>query len=214
MIKNLMFDLGGVIMEICRMNAVDALRDLGMTDADEYLGEYEQRGDFLALERGEITPEEFRDRLRRHIGRTDISDEAIDAAFSRFLTGIPVRRLRELEALHRHYNIYMLSNTNAIMWNGEIMSEFRKDGHDMDYYFDAVVPSFAVHAYKPEAAIFEAAGRICGIRPEETLFFDDSQRNVDAARALGFNAVLVPEGAEFTSLYDLGTGSVSKKALK
>lgn len=203
MIKNLLFDLGGVIMDIERLNAVHALEELGMKDANDFLGEYEQRGDFLALERGEISADEFRNRLRRHIGRPELTDGQINEAFEKFLTGIPVKRLRELEELHKKYKIYMLSNTNAIMWNGRIPAEFRKDGHDMSYYFDAVVPSFEVKAYKPEAAIFEAAERICGINPAETLFFDDSQRNVDAARALGFNAVLVPQGAEFTSLYKL-----------
>lgn len=97
----------------------------------------------------------------------------------------------------------MLSNTNAIMWNGVILDEFKKDGHDVNYYFDNIVTSFDVHAYKPEAAIFTAAERKCGIKPDETLFFDDSQRNVDAALALGFHAVLVPPGAEFTTLADL-----------
>ncbi len=190
-------------MSIRRDNAVKALEQLGMRDANGFLGEYEQKGDFLALERGEITTAEFHDRLRAHIGRPDLTDTEIDKAFEQFLIGIPVKRLRELEELHKKYRICMLSNTNAIMWNGVILNEFKKAGHDINYYFDAVVTSFEVHAYKPEAAIFKAAERICGIKPDETLFFDDSQRNVDAARALGFNAVLVPPDAEFTTLADL-----------
>ena len=202
-IKNLLFDLGGVIMNIRRDNAVKALEELGMRDANRFLGEYEQKGDFLALERGEITPAEFRDRLRAHIGRQDLSDGMIDSAFEKFLIGIPVSRLRELEALHKKYRICMLSNTNALMWNGVILTEFKNDGQDVNYYFDAIVTSFDVHAYKPEAAIFSAAEQICGIKPDETLFFDDSQRNVDAARALGFNAVLVPPCSEFATLADL-----------
>ena len=58
MIKNLMFDLGGVIMEIERMNAVKALEALGMRDVDKMLGDYGQTGPFLQLEKGEISPEE------------------------------------------------------------------------------------------------------------------------------------------------------------
>lgn len=200
MITTLLFDLGGVIMDIRRERAVEALGTLGMTDADRYLGAYEQQGDFLALERGDITAAEFRDRLRRHIGNPSLSDRCIDEAFEEFLIGIPVHRLRALERLHDRYRICMLSNTNPIMWDGMIRSEFTKDGHDMDYYFDATVASFAVNAYKPDARIFEEAIRICDLNPAETMFYDDSQRNVDAARALGFNATLVPEGVDITTL--------------
>jgi len=203
MIKNLLFDLGGVIMDIRRADAVRALGALGMRDADVFLGEYGQQGDFLALERGEVSPAEFRDRLRRHIGNDALTDRQLDEAFEEFLTGIPVGRLRELERLRAKYHIYLLSNTNAIMWDGKIRSEFTKDGKTIDHYFDAMVTSFEVHAYKPEPEIFDAAVRICGIKPQETLFFDDSAANVEAARRFGFNAVVVPCGAEFTSLYNL-----------
>ena len=115
----LLFDLGGVIMDIRRDNAVEALRALGMADADDFLGEYGQKGPFLTLEKGEITPGEFRDELRPML-RPGVSDAEIDAAFNRFLTGIPLERLRALERLHATHSIYMLSNTNPIMWHSRI----------------------------------------------------------------------------------------------
>lgn len=185
-----MFDLGGVIMDIRRDNAVAALREIGVDQANDLLGAYGQKGIFLALERGEATPEEFRAELRRYIAN-DVTDQQIDAAFGRFLLGIPVDRLRQLDALHADYSIYLLSNTNKIMWDSIILEEFRKDGHSIDYYFDGVIASFEVRAYKPDAEIFNIAEHRFDIKPSETLFLDDSKANVEAAKALGFNAVHV-----------------------
>lgn len=197
MIKNLMFDLGGVIMDIKRDNAVKALTRLGMTNVEEFLGDnYSQKGAFLALERGEITVNEFHEEIRRYIPE-GVSDDEIDTALCKFLIGIPVKRLRELRELRGKYKIYMLSNTNMMMWHRFILPEFKKDGHDIDYYFDGVVTSFSVHAYKPEAAIFDAAVSRLGIKPGETVFFDDSPANVAASEQLGFHGVVVEPGTEF-----------------
>lgn len=194
--KNLMFDLGGVIMEIERRRAVDALAAIGLTDANEMLGEYGQQGIFLELELGNVTPEEWRAELRRHING-NVSDAEIDNAFMQFLIGIPVARLKELEELRHDYRIYLLSNTNKVMWEDKIRDEFQKDGHDMAYYFDGIIPSFEEHCYKPDAAIFLRAAEKFGIKPEETIFFDDSLANVEAAKALGFGGVHVADNRPF-----------------
>lgn len=199
MIKNLLFDLGGVIMDIRRQRCVDAFRRLGMADPDEFLGEYSQKGPFKLLEEGSVTAAEFRRELRHYLPAS-VTDAQIDDAFMQFLIGIPVERLRELERLREKYDLYLLSNTNPIMWNAKIADEFRKDGHDIGYYFKGMVTSFEAKSMKPDPAIFRYAESTLGIRPEETLFFDDSQANVDAARALGFEAALVRPGEEFINL--------------
>ena len=89
MIKNLMFDLGGVIMEIERMNAVKALEALGMRDVDKMLGDYGQTGPFLQLEKGEISPEDFHREIHK-LMPAGVTDDQIDEAFEKFLVGIPV----------------------------------------------------------------------------------------------------------------------------
>lgn len=199
MIKNLLFDLGGVIMDIDRLNCVRAFEKLGFKDISEYLGDYGQKDFFLGLESGEISEEEFYHRIREHLPQ-DVTDGQIKEAFNDFLTGIPVHRLRQLSDLRTKYPVYLLSNTNPVMMNSKIADEFRKDGFSIDHYFDGTVTSYEAKCCKPGRRIFDYAAQKFNILPAETLFFDDSQSNVDAARSYGFKSVLVRPGDEFAVL--------------
>lgn len=199
MIKNLLFDLGGVIMDIRRLNCVASFERLGMKDADSFLGEYSQKGPFLQLEEGLINEAQFRDAVREYIDG-EVTDEQIDKAFCDFLVGIPAYRLEQLRQLKKQYGIYMLSNTNPIMWHSRIAEEFRQEGMEREDYFDCIVTSFEARSIKPDAKIFHTVVEKLGIKPEETLFLDDSQKNLDAASALGFHTLLVTPGSEFFEL--------------
>lgn len=199
MIKNLLFDLGGVIMDIRRLNCVASFERLGMKDADSFLGEYSQKGPFLQLEEGLINEAQFRDAVREYIDG-EVTDEQIDKAFCDFLVGIPTYRLEQLRQLKKQYGIYMLSNTNPIMWHSRIAEEFRQEGMEREDYFDGIVTSFEACSIKPDAKIFHTVVEKLGIKPEETLFLDDSQKNLDAASALGFHTLLVAPGSEFFDL--------------
>lgn len=199
MIKNLLFDLGGVIMNIRRADCVEAFRKLGMAEADSYLGEYSQSGPFKGIENGDYTPAQFHDAVRAIIG-SPVTDEAIDEAFCRFLLGIPAERLRALEKLHRNYRIYMLSNTNPIMWHRAILPYFTADGHSLTYYFDGVLRSYEAGCMKPDPEIFRQAEERFGIRPGETIFLDDSLHNTEVAASLGFHTIHVAPGQEFLPL--------------
>lgn len=198
MIRNLLFDLGGVIVDIKRDNCVRAFEELGLENADSYFGEYAQSGIFLGIENGSVNIEEFHKALRDKLpaGTTDYQ---IDTAFQKFIVGIPARRLEALRELRcKGYGIYLLSNTNPIMWRGILASEFGKEGLRREDYFDGMVTSFDARSCKPDAEIFRYTVENLGIVPSETLFFDDSANNVEAAKALGFNAVEVKPGTEFT----------------
>ena len=183
---DLLFDLGGVIMNIEKERCVRSLKKLGMEHPEEFLGDYGQKGPFLALEEGKLTPAGFREALREYLP-AGVTDEQIDDAFNDFLVGIPVERLKELEKLHRNHRIFLLSNTNKIMWDSKIAEEFGR-----------VLASFDVKCCKPEAAIFEEAAGRFGLTPATTLFFDDSRENCEAAAELGFRTAWVRPGTEFT----------------
>ena len=189
-------------MDIERQRCVDAFRELGLEDADSYFGDYAQTGIFMAVEDGSASVSDFHAVLRSKLP-AGTKDAQIDRAFNQFLIGIPEHRLKALRELRRRgYGIYLLSNTNPIMWKSKIAAEFAKEGLRREDYFDGMVTSFEAKAAKPNRKIFDYAVRILGIKPEETVFFDDSQANTDAAEALGFKAVHVVPGTEFMDYID------------
>lgn len=197
--RNLLFDLGGVIMDIRRADCLEAFRRLGMAHPENLIGEYVQQGPFGQLEAGEISAGQFHEALRSQLP-DGVSDTQIDRAFCSFITGLPQPRLAALRSLRKRRGVYLLSNTNPIMWRGIIAEEFRKEGLRREDYFDGIVTSFEAKCMKPDERIFRRVEESFGIKPEETLFLDDSQTNLDAAARLGYRTLLVPPGTEFADL--------------
>lgn len=195
MIKNVIFDLGGVVIDLQRENAVEALSKLGIKDAEELLGEYSQKGPFLKLETGEMTSAEFYDLMLEKC-EGSVSCIQIRDAFEKFLVEIPWERLKMLESLKaKGYRIFALSNTNPIMFNHWIDRNFKKDGKTINDYFEGIVASFEEGVCKPDPVIFKNLIERYGLNPEETLMLDDSEKNVMAAESVGLKAVKIePEG--------------------
>ena len=199
-LKNILFDLGGVIVDIRRQDCIDAFRRLGFTDIADYLGDYGQSGFFLGIEDGSLTPEAFRDELRRHIP-AEVTDAQLDDAFNAFITDIPLRRLQALRRLRAEgWKLYVISNTNPIMWEQSLKREFEKEGMAREDYFDGIITSFEAKCCKPDRRIFDKVVTDFNIDPAETIFFDDSQANCSIGASLGFNAIHVPPGTDFIDL--------------
>lgn len=198
-IKNLLFDQGGVIVDIERDRCLEELRRLGMEAPERFVGLYKQDGPFFALENGDITLDEFHDELRP-LMPSGVTNEQMDYAFSSFIVGIPLHRLQALRQLRKRYKTYILSNTNPLMFEGVIARNFAQEGLDVNAYFDGVTVSYLAHSNKPDRKIFDYAIATMGIVPEETLFFDDGQENIDAASRLGFKTALVEPGCEFIDI--------------
>lgn len=196
-IRNLLFDLGGVVVDINRDNCIRALKNLGMQDAEQMIGLYRQQGPFQLMEQGQISAEEFRKQMRPHFSRP-VTDRQIDLAISDFIVGIPLHRLQTLRNLRERYGVFVLSNTNPIMYRGVIAAHFEQEGLKASDYFDGITLSYEARATKPDAKIFRHAIDTLHMRPEETLFFDDGQANLDAAAEFGFHTCLVEPGTEFT----------------
>lgn len=132
-----------------------------------------------------------------------ITDQQIDEAFNRFLVGIPEQKLTLLRQLHKSYRLFMLSNTNPIMFESRIPELFRIQGINIPDYFDKLYLSYQLGVTKPSPKIFEKIIADSGILPQETLFLDDSQKNIDAARKFGFQTYLVAPREDFSFIFDL-----------
>ena len=154
-IKNLLIDFGGVLIDLDRRRCIEQFRRLGMPDVENMLHDCHQEGFFQLHEKGLIADEDFRERIRRAIGKP-VSDEAIDAAWNSFLDGIPAYKLAFLLDLRKRYRLYLLSNTNAIHWEYACTHEFNKEGHRVEDYFDRIFLSYRMKMIKPDAGIFQA----------------------------------------------------------
>lgn len=196
-VRNIIFDLGGVVIDLDRSEAIKALENLGLHDASALLGEYEQKGPFLMHEKGEISTSELFDMLlpqcKEGTRCTDIRD-----AFEQFLRLLPVERLKTITKLReKGFKVYVLSNTNPIMFTHWIDNAFRQEGKSMNDYFDGVVTSFQEKTCKPDPQIFKNLLDRYGLKPEETLMLDDSAANCASARSLGMEAIRIqPEGED------------------
>jgi len=190
-IKLIIFDFGGVIINLDREACVRRYQHLGITNADSLLDNYMQSGVFLALEKGDISIDEFHNEIRRISGR-NISDKDIDDAFRAFLLDIPKRRMDKIAELKNQYRIVLLSNTNILHFPMETGKLVNSDYEICDY-FDHCYLSFRMHLSKPDKAIFEALLRNEKIKPQECLYLDDGEKNIETARNLGFNCYYVKD---------------------
>lgn len=185
MIKNLVFDFGGVIADFEFSRALAAFERVGLKNPTEYLDSYHQRDFFMALESGQIGADEFIRRLSECAGREVSYAEAREAWLGFFLMPVPVERLAALEELRRDYRLYVLSNTNPFVMDWARSSEFSPAGKPLDAYFDKLYLSYEMKCAKPEPEIFHRMAADAPLVPAETLFIDDSQTNAAAGAALG-----------------------------
>lgn len=195
--RTIIFDLGGVIINLKKQNCIDAFKALGYDAIENMLGEYKQGGEFLALEEGRLSPKEWRESVRKNIA-SHVTDQQIDDAFNAFLVDIPVNKLRMLQTLKKSYRIAMLSNTNKVMFESKIPELFKIDGLTMEDYFDEFFLSYKMGMSKPSEEIFIKVAEDLDINPNEALFIDDSQSNIDAASKLGFQTMLVKPYTDFS----------------
>lgn len=193
----IIFDLGGVIINLKKQNCIDAFKALGYNSIENMLGEYKQGGEFLALEEGRLSPDEWRNNVRKNIA-SPVTDKQIDDAFNAFLVNIPVEKLQMLRLLKTKYRIVMLSNTNKVMFESKIPELFNIEGLTMEDYFDDFFLSYKMGMSKPSPEIFIKLAEELGIEPCDALFIDDSQANVDAASKLGFQTMCVEPYTDFS----------------
>jgi glucose-1-phosphatase len=202
MIKDIVFDLGGVLVPLNRRECVSAFNALGYNDFNSVINEYVQGGFFLDYEKGQISTRQFRDIIRENINaqqRDSVSDSDIDAAMKKFLDPVSEVNLDLLLALKMNFRVFLLSNTNPIAINA-VESYFAREGKVMKDYFDHMFLSYEMQLVKPEKEIFERMlneGNMCA---NETLYIDDSPVNIRMSESLGIVSGLYSPGADLADM--------------
>lgn len=191
-IKNIIFDYGNVIFNIDFKKVQEAWARLGITNANEFYGHKQQDPVFNALERGEISPADFRDRIRQISHKPDLTDEQINRAWNSIFLDIPQGNHELLLQVKEKYRTFLLSNINAIHYDyvhDYLKREFNMDNNE--HLFEKTYYSHLTGKRKPEPAIFEQVLQENGLNLAETLFIDDSPQHLEVARQLGIQTYLM-----------------------
>jgi putative hydrolase of the HAD superfamily len=152
-IKTIIFDLGGVLLDLDTEAGIRSLQEAGFLDAHEYIGNYLQRGIFLEMEEGKLTNEEFCDKFRKLSVNKNITNDQIAESWCKILLDIPDYKLDLLLELRKKYQVFLLSNTNRIVAAHYCKHSFTKQGLTINDYFDRLYCSYEIGIVIPESAI-------------------------------------------------------------
>ncbi len=199
-IRNIIFDLGGVLNNIDPGKTIEAFSQLGMEQLIGDKGLTYDHEIFYLMEQGKITPAGFRKGVRELLPG-EVSDDLIDTAWTAMLLDFPEIRVRLVQRLRNEFTIYLFSNTNAIHV-AKYQSNFRKQhGFEVSSLFEKDFHSNEIGFRKPTPESFQEIIRLSGIHPEESLFIDDSLPNVEGAIASGLKGYWLKPGNKIEEVF-------------
>lgn len=187
-VKNIIFDLGGVILDLDFERMTQQFYKLGIPDFEDYFTLKKQADFFEALELGLITPEGFCDRLREE-AKVDVDNEAIEEAWNLILKDFSSERMNYLERISEKYNIFLFSNTNSIHAKCFEKRCLEQTGRTLESYFKQVFYSHSLHLRKPDMVAFKEVLERSGLQAAETLFIDDNLANIVGAQKVGLQTI-------------------------
>ena len=184
-IKNLLFDLGGVLLNIDYNKTADAFKKLGVHQFDELYSQAVANHLFEALETGEISEADFYTSIQQYC-HPSTTQQQIEMAWNAILLNFRIESLECLATLKNKYNVYLLSNTNSIHLTA-FHKSFKEETNkaNLDDYFIKAYYSHKIHKRKPYPATYQFVLEDAGIKADETLFIDDSFNNIEGAKEAG-----------------------------
>lgn len=199
-IKNIIFDFGNVLLNIDPRLTQEAFSNIGIKPGVDFWGSRSSAELLLNLEKGLISPENFRKgALEKLIEGT--TNEEVDKAWNALLLDLPSRRVELVKNLAQKYRVFLLSNSNQIHYDYYIHEFESKFGFSFSILFEKTWFSHNLGMVKPDPEIFKFVLRDAGLQPQETLFIDDTLMHVEAARKLQINAWHLEAGTEVCDLF-------------
>jgi epoxide hydrolase-like predicted phosphatase len=201
-IRNIIFDLGGVILNLSVSTSLQELARITGLSMEKIMEAYAAREEFLQYERGEISDSEFRSALQ-NIYSFKESDAVIDQCWNAMLLDIPAERIELLRSLKSKYRTFLLSNTNSIHVRSFSATLSKVHGLDsLSSLFEKVYYSHEMKLRKPDPAIYRHVLEENGLVAKETLFLDDNARNIEGAKSVGIETFLVTNPAQLQGLFE------------
>ena len=196
MIKDIVFDFGGVLTTIDTDRALARFNELGLANPKDYINSYCQKGPFFALENGDIDAGQFCDELGKLCKRSITYDDA-KYAWCGFITEVHESFLEFLQPLRSTCRLSVLSNTNPFIQGWARSPQFTSCGKSLDDYFDMLFLSYCMKCSKPGEEIYRKMLADGGMVAGETLFIDDSDKNLEAAARVGIKTLKVENGEDW-----------------
>ena len=190
-LKNLIFDLGDVIIPIDLTAPVRNFAMLANLPEDEVRAIWKQHDIFTHYETGLIDDEAFRGHIRRLLKNDVWADEVIDTAWNTVLLDLPMERIERIKELKGGYRLFLLSNTSPIHVRRVNQVLVGMNQPTLENLFERVFYSYEARLMKPSPEIYQYVLTEAGLRAEETAFFDDNLANIRAASELGIQGVHV-----------------------
>ena len=200
MIKNIIFDFGGVLLNIDFKRTFDAFKKLGYKDFDELYSQHQADPLFQDLEKGLITEKEFYNQLSTILPFPS-ENEKLKNAWNAMLISYRKESLDFLIELKDRYSLYLLSNTNAIHYEcfSKLLDEETQYKNLEDFFTNAWY-SHKINRRKPDVETYEFVLQDAGINAEETLFIDDSYSNLPNAEKIGIKTHLLEGGQKIEQI--------------
>lgn len=203
-IKNIIFDLGGVILDIDEEIVYQELGKLGINVSE--LAHSKAFMDIMSkFDTGIITAPTFRRKMKALLGLEKMTDQRFDGIWNAMLLDIPRERIEAIEQVKQHYRIFLMSNTNEIHYDLYVRDlQLRFGYNEFDALFHKSYFSFAEHLEKPDPRFFELILDHEGLVPEETLFIDDTAANIKVAKSLGIRCYHISRDELVRNLFEGG----------
>jgi putative hydrolase of the HAD superfamily len=200
--KNIVFDLGGVLINLNYQLTIQAFQQLGFPHFEEMYSQFKANRLFEQLETGHISEDTFYQTLI-HSTRNTITRDQITHAWNAMLLDFRTSTLQFLQQLKPQYNIFLLSNTNIIHKREfDAILQQQVGMNAIDPLFHKCYYSHLIGLRKPHAEVYEFVLADAGIRAADTLFIDDSQPNIEAALKLGIDSRLLEAGVQVEDAFD------------
>ena len=196
MIKNVIFDMGGVIVDVHRERAISNFKVIGLENAEQFIDSYHHKGIFIDIESGDIDADEFCRLLCEQTGK-NIPREDIEKAWRSIIDTPPEYKLEYLKELRKTHKVFLLSNNNPIIMDWACAPGFAASGHALSDYFDKMYISYQMKCTKPNLEIYKMMIKDADMNPTESLFIDDSETNINAAKECGLQVYLAVNGADW-----------------
>ena len=198
--KNIIFDLGGVLLNIDYERTSEAFKSLGLNSFDEIYSQKKQSGLFDQFEIGEISKEEFVEEIVEVLPSAKVDD--VINAWNAMLLDFPVHRLLFLQKLKGDYRVFLLSNTNQIHEDEFVKIITESYGKNVLFdQFEEVYLSHKIGHRKPDSTCFEYVLQHSKLKAAETIFIDDTIQHIEGAKEVGIDAYFLSQGQEITQLF-------------